>query len=78
MNFQLFILVHLSVLSLESVPLGDIIFVYFLLGFIHDWGTKKECLIKKKLQTTTLNFYLSYIIKIVMDCCKPIDKIMTF
>jgi hypothetical protein len=32
-------------------------------GSIHDWGTKKECLTKKGVQRTTLNFCLSYIIK---------------
>jgi len=41
---------------------------------IHDWGTKKECLIEKGLQMTTLHFCLFYIIIIVMDCCMPIDK----
>jgi hypothetical protein len=40
-------------------------------GSIHDWGTKKECLTKKGLQRTTLDFYLFYIIIIVMDfCCR--------
>ncbi len=47
-------------------------------GSIHNWGTKKECLIGKGLQMTTLDFYLSYIIAIVMDCCIPIDKMMSF
>jgi hypothetical protein len=42
--------------------------------FIHNWGTKKECLNFFKLQRTTLNFCLFYIIIVVMDCCMPIDK----
>jgi hypothetical protein len=36
------------------------------------------CLIEKGLQKTTLNFCLSYIIIIVVDCCMPIDKMMSF
>ncbi len=47
-------------------------------GSIHNWGTKKECLIEKGLQRTTLDFCLSFIIIIVMDCCMPIDKMMSF
>jgi hypothetical protein len=47
-------------------------------GSIHNWGTKKECLIGKGLQMTSLDFYLSYIITIVMDFYMPIDKIMSF
>jgi hypothetical protein len=39
-------------------------------------GTKKECLIKKTLQMTTLDFCLFYIIIIVMDCFMPINKMM--
>jgi len=39
---------------------------------------KKECLTKKGLQMTTLNFFKSYIIIIVMDCCMPIDKLTSF
>jgi len=46
-------------------------------GSIHDWGTKKECLIKKGLQNITLDFCLSYVIIIVVDCCMPIDKMMS-
>ncbi len=46
-------------------------------GTIHDWGTKKECLIEKGLQRTTLDFSLYYIIIIVMDCCMSIDKMMS-
>jgi hypothetical protein len=47
-------------------------------GAIHTWGTKKECLTKKGLQRTTLDFCLFYIIIIVMDCHMPIDKMMSF
>jgi hypothetical protein len=47
-------------------------------GSIHDWGTKKECLTEKRLHMTTLDFCLSCIIIIVMDCCMPINKIMSF
>ncbi len=36
-----------------------------------------ECLTKKGLQKTTLDFYLSYIIIILMDFCMPIDKMMS-
>jgi hypothetical protein len=43
---------------------------------IHNWGTKKECLIEKGLQKTALDFCLSYIIIIIMDCYMPIDKMM--
>ncbi len=46
-------------------------------GSIHDWGTEKECLTEKWLQRTTLDFCLSYIIIIVMDCHMPIDKMMS-
>jgi len=45
---------------------------------IHNWGTKKERLIRKGLQMTTLHFYLSYIIAIVMDCCRLVNKMMSF
>jgi hypothetical protein len=45
---------------------------------IHNWGTKKKCLTKKGLQKTTLDFCLSYIIIIVMDCCMLIDKMMSY
>ncbi len=31
-------------------------------GSILDWGTKKECLIEKRLQRTTLDFCLLYMI----------------
>ncbi len=48
------------------------------MGYIHDWGVKKECLIEKGLQKTTLDFCLSYIIIIVVDCCMSIDKMMSF
>jgi hypothetical protein len=51
---------------------------YLTLGSIDDWGTKMECLIEKGLQKITLDFCLSYIIIIVMDCCMPIDKMMFF
>ncbi len=47
------------------------------IGSIHNWGTKKECLIEKGLQRTTLDFYLFYIIIIVMDCCMLIDKMIS-
>jgi len=47
-------------------------------GCIYDWGTKKKCLIEKGLQRTTLDFCLPYIIIIVVDCCLPIDKMMSF
>jgi hypothetical protein len=40
-------------------------------------GTKKECLTEKGLQRTTLDFCLSYIIIIVMDCHMLIDKMMS-
>jgi hypothetical protein len=39
---------------------------------------KKNCLIEKRLQRTTLNFCLSYIIIILVDCCMSIDKITSF
>jgi hypothetical protein len=44
---------------------------------IHNWGTKKECLKFWKLQRTTLNFCLFYIIIVVMDCFMSIDKMMS-
>jgi hypothetical protein len=47
------------------------------IGSIHDWATKNECLIEKGLQKTTLDFCLSYIIIILVDCCMPIDKMMS-
>jgi hypothetical protein len=31
-----------------------------LLGTVHKWGTKKECLTGKGLQRTNLDFHLSY------------------
>jgi hypothetical protein len=43
---------------------------------IHDWGTKKERL-TKGLERTTLDFFKSYIIIIVMEYCTPIYKMMT-
>jgi hypothetical protein len=43
---------------------------------IHNWDTKKECIIQKKLQKKTLDFCLSSIIIIVMDCYMPIDKMV--
>jgi hypothetical protein len=47
-------------------------------GSIHDWNTKKECLTKKGLQKTTLDFCLSYLLYIiVVDYYMPIDKIMS-
>jgi hypothetical protein len=36
----------------------------------------EECLIEKRLQRTTLDFCLFYIIIIVSDYCMPIDKMM--
>jgi hypothetical protein len=30
---------------------------FFNIGSIHNWGTKKECLTKKGLEKTTLNFF---------------------
>ncbi len=33
---------------------------YIFRGCIHNWGTKNEWLIFKRLQMTTLDFYLSY------------------
>jgi hypothetical protein len=45
---------------------------------IHNWGTKKECLTKNRLQKTPLDSLLSYIIIIVMDYYMPIDKMMFF
>ncbi len=47
-------------------------------GSIHIWGTKKECLIEKGLQRTTLDFCLSYIIIIVVDFYMLINKMMSF
>ncbi len=47
---------------------------HLLKGSIHNWVTKKECLTEKGLQMTTLDFCLSYIIIIVVDCCMPINK----
>ncbi len=49
-------------------------------GSIDDCGNKKECLIENELHMTiaTLDFCLSYIILIVMDCCIEIDKMMSF
>ncbi len=44
---------------------------------IHDWGTKKEWPIFKRLQKTTLDFFFNYIIIVVMDCCMPINKMMS-
>jgi len=47
-----------------------------IFGSIRDWGTKNECLTKKS-HMTILNFYLFYIIIIVMNCYMPIDKMMS-
>jgi hypothetical protein len=47
-------------------------------GCIHNWGTKKEWLVFKGLQRITLDFCLFYIIIVVMDCCMPIDKMMSY
>ncbi len=60
----------------EVIKLGNEIGL--LRGSIHDWGTKKKCLTKKRLQKTTLNICLSYIIIIVVDCCMAINKMMYF
>jgi hypothetical protein len=35
---------------------------------------KGVSLTEKRLQRTTLDFFLYYIIIIVVDCCMPIDK----
>jgi hypothetical protein len=51
---------------------------HLLKGSICDWGTKKECLTEKGLQMKILDFCLSYIIIIVVDCCMPIDKMKSF
>jgi hypothetical protein len=40
--------------------------------------TKKECLVEKGLQRMTLDFYLPYILIIIVDCCMPIDKMIYF
>jgi hypothetical protein len=47
-------------------------------GCVHNWGTNKERPIFKVLQRRTLDFCLSYIIIIVMDCCMLIDKMMSY
>jgi hypothetical protein len=47
-------------------------------GCIDDWGTKKEWPIFKGLQKTTLDFCLSYIIIVVMDCCMPTNRMFSF
>jgi hypothetical protein len=44
---------------------------------IHNWGTKKKCWSFERLQQTILYFCLSYIFIVVMDCCMPIDKMMS-
>jgi hypothetical protein len=41
-------------------------------------GYQKGVSNEKRLQRITLDFCLSYIILIVMDCCMPIDKMMFF
>jgi hypothetical protein len=41
-------------------------------------GTKKELLVFKELQRTPLDFCLSYMIIVVVDCCMPIDKMMSY
>jgi len=64
--------------SVHSINLKWNSWVTSCLGSIHDWGTKKECLIKKGLQRKTLNFCLSYIIISIVDCCMPIDKMICF
>jgi hypothetical protein len=63
--------------NVNSINLKWNSWVTSYLGSIHDWGTKNECLIKKWLQTTTLDFCLSYIIIIIVDCCMPINKMMS-
>jgi hypothetical protein len=49
----------------------------FTIGCIHEWGTRKEWHVFKGLQRTTLDFCLSYIIIVIMDCCMLIDKMMS-
>jgi hypothetical protein len=46
-------------------------------GCIHDWGTEKEWHVFKGLQRIILDFCLSYIIIVVVNCCMPINKIMS-
>jgi len=40
-------------------------------------GVPKMSVIEKGLHMTTLDFCLSYIIIIEVDCCMPIDKMMS-
>ncbi len=48
------------------------------LGSIHNWVTKKECLIFKRLQRTTLDFSsICSIIIVTMDFYMPISKMMS-
>jgi hypothetical protein len=47
-------------------------------GSVHNWGTKKEWHVFKGFQKTTLDFYLSYIIVVVVDCCMPINKMIFY
>jgi hypothetical protein len=59
----------------EVIKLGNEIGL--LRGSIHDWGTKKECLIEKGLQRTTLNIFLFYIIIIAVDCYMARNTMMS-
>jgi len=43
---------------------------------IHDWGTKKIDMYLKDYKGQ-LWIFLSYIIIVLVDCCKPIDKMMS-
>jgi len=69
---------HLKTSKIFKRKLNECKFEKKHFGSIHDWGTKNKCLTKKGLHRTTLNFFLSYIIIIVMDCCMPLDKMMSF
>jgi hypothetical protein len=42
-------------------------------GSIHDWGTKKECWIEKDYKEQLWIFFIIFIV----DCCMPIDKMMS-
>jgi hypothetical protein len=44
---------------------------------IHGWGTKKECLSFKGLESTPFDFVLFFIIVIVLDCFMPIGKMVS-
>jgi hypothetical protein len=50
---------------------------YTYWGSVHNWGTKNVCLTFQGLQRITLDFCLSHIIVVIVDCCMPINKMIS-